>query len=260
MTVPAADRTLDIFEIFARERRPLSVSGLAKAANMPLSSCHGLVKTLEARGYLVESKSQGGYYVGRLLGHVTRAIEEFDPLPEWIVPTLGELRDACAETVVLAKLTGTGATYVEVLESARSIRFIVRVGDSRPLHASAVGKALLGALRPEDCAARVAQLPLQKRNPHTLDSRAALLEDLAESRERGWFRTIGEYFEDVSALAAPLVVGDEFYAFAIAGPSARIDPLLEQHVQRLCATASTCRAMLAKATAMPHRRSAASAA
>ena len=59
MTVPAAARTLDIFEVFARERRPLSVSGLAKATNMPLSSCHGLIKTLEARGYLVESKSQG---------------------------------------------------------------------------------------------------------------------------------------------------------------------------------------------------------
>ena len=184
---------------------------------------------------------------------MARAIEEFDPLPEWLMPALARLRDACDETVVLAKLTGTSATYIEVLESARSIRFIVRVGDSRPLHASAVGKALLGSLLPEECAARVAQLPLQKRNRHTIDTRADLLADIAQSRARGWFSTSGEFFEDVSAIAAPLTIGDELYAFAVAGPSTRIEALLDKQVVLLCAAAETCRAALVKSTTAPLR-------
>ncbi|TXI79259.1 MULTISPECIES: IclR family transcriptional regulator [unclassified Cupriavidus] len=235
MTVPAAGRTLDIIEIFARERRPMSVSVLAKATGMPLSSCHGLVKTLESRGYLMESKTQGGYYMTRLLGHLARSIEEFDPLPDWVVPQLADMRDKCAETVVLAKLVGNHATYVEVLESEQSIRFIVRVGDTRPLHASAVGKALLGAMPPEEREAMLAEVQFVKRGRKSITTRAALLKDLETSRARGWYMSSGEYFDDVSAVADAMRVGKEYYAVAIAGPSSRIEPALDRYAKLVTA-------------------------
>jgi IclR family acetate operon transcriptional repressor len=244
MTVPAASRTLDIIEVFARERRPLSVSAIARATGMPLSSCHGLVKTLETRGYLIESKTQGGYYVSRLLSHLVRSIEEYDPLPDWMVPALAAMRDTCAETVVLAKLTDTYASYVEVLESAQSIRFIVSVGDTRPLYASAVGKALLGVLPEAERETLLASEPFAKRNRQTITSRAALLKDVETSRARGWYMTRGEFFDDVSAIADAIRIGDEYYAFAIAGPSTRIEPALERHVKLITAFAKTCRANL----------------
>lgn len=247
MTVPAASRTLDILEVFARERRPLSMSALAKATCMPLSSCHGLVKTLEARGYLIESKTQGGYYVSRLLGHLVRAIEEFDPLPDWIVPALADMRDACAETVVLAKLVGNVAAYVEVLESAQSIRFIVRVGDTRPLHASAVGKALLGEMPDAERDAQLAGASFAKRSQKTITSRASLLEDLRVSRERGWYMTHGEFFDDVSAIARAMKIGNEYYAYAIAGPSTRIEAALDKHVRHVTSFARKWNAKLAVA-------------
>lgn len=235
MTVPAAGRTLDIIEIFARERRPMSVSVLAKATGMPLSSCHGLIKTLESRGYLMESKTQGGYYMTRLLGHLARAIEEFDPLPDWVVPQLAEMRDKCSETVVLAKLVDDHATYVEVLESEQSIRFIVRVGDTRPLYASAVGKALLGAMTVEEREVLLADVDFVKRGKKSMTSRAALLKDLEVSRARGWYMSSGEYFDDVSAVADAMRIGKEYYAVAIAGPSARIEPTLERHARLVTA-------------------------
>ncbi|WP_454731382.1 MULTISPECIES: IclR family transcriptional regulator [Cupriavidus] len=242
MTVPAAGRTLDIIEIFARERRPMSVSTIAKATDMPLSSCHGLVKTLESRGYLMESKTQGGYYMTRLLGHLVRAIEEFDPLPGWIVPGLAEMRDQCLETVVLAKLTGDNASYVEVLESEQSIRFIVRVGDTRPLYASAVGKALLGAMPDDERDAMIDGIAFTRRGKKSITSRAALLKDLEASRARGWYMTAGEYFDDVSAVADAMRIGKEYYAVAIAGPSARIEAALDKHVKLITAFTRNWRA------------------
>ncbi|MCA7082936.1 IclR family transcriptional regulator [Cupriavidus cauae] len=242
MTVPAAGRTLDIIETFARERRPMSVSMLAKATGMPLSSCHGLVKTLEARGYLMESKTQGGYYMTRLLGHLARSIEEFDPLPDWIVPALAEMRDKCEETVVLAKLVGATAQYVEVLESEQSIRFIVRVGDTRPLYASAVGKALLGTMPDDERDAMIAGMQFARRSRKSISSRAALLKDLEASRARGWYMSSGEYFDDVSAVADAMRIGKEYYAVAIAGPSTRIEPALDRHVKLITAFARNWRA------------------
>ena len=61
MNVKTAGRTLDLFEAFARERKPLSLSQLARAIGAPVSSCFGIVRTLEARGYLYEVKARGGF-------------------------------------------------------------------------------------------------------------------------------------------------------------------------------------------------------
>ena len=52
VTVTAIERILDIFEAFQASQRPLSLTDLAEAANIPKSSCHAIVTTLTARGYL----------------------------------------------------------------------------------------------------------------------------------------------------------------------------------------------------------------
>src|SRR5690606_8832920 len=51
-TVTAVDRVLDILEAFNRIQKPLSLTDLAEATGIPKSSCHAIVGTLIARGYL----------------------------------------------------------------------------------------------------------------------------------------------------------------------------------------------------------------
>ena len=59
--VKTADRTLEVFELFAQERQPLSLSDIARLLQIPISSCHDLVRTLQARGYLYELGPRAGY-------------------------------------------------------------------------------------------------------------------------------------------------------------------------------------------------------
>lgn len=230
MTVPAASRVLDLIEVFSKRRRPMSVSALAKAMALPASSCHGLVKTLEDRGYLVNLKDRGGYYfTKRLEQHATR-IGGFNPLPPWVLPQLESVRDKADETALLAKLSGSSAVYIEVLESEQSVRYIAQVGDLRPLYASAAGKALLGALEPQERAALLDRMTLLERNPNTIVSRDVLEKDLAESAARGWYLSKGEFLPDVTAVSAPLRIDEELYSVVVAGPSERMQPRIEQHV------------------------------
>ncbi len=231
MTVPAAARTLDLIEAFARERRPMTVSALAKATGMPVSSCHGLIKTLQDRGYLLEVAAQGGYYFTKALAHRATEIGAYDPLPSWVVPALSAIRDRCNETVLLAKLVDSVAVYVEVLESARSVRYIAKVGDRRPLYASAVGKTLLASLPEDRRAAIIDSLRYVKRSTRTLASKAAVISDLRKGLARGWFMTRGEYLEDVTAVAVPVMLGGEHFACGIAGPSSRMEGELAAHVK-----------------------------
>ena len=48
--VKGAMRTLDLLEAFGREGRALKLTQLARLLGVPVSSCHQLVGTLEARG------------------------------------------------------------------------------------------------------------------------------------------------------------------------------------------------------------------
>ncbi len=233
MTVPAASRVLDVIEAFSRRRRPMTVAALAKMLELPASSCHGLVKTLEDRGYLVNLKDQGGYYFTKRLEQHALRIAGYNPLPGWVIPTLEKMRDQADETTLLAKLSGGSSVYVEVLESAQSVRYIAQVGDLRPLYASAAGKALLGALPADERAELLARMQLVARNPNTIVTREALEFDIERSIERGWFMTRGEFLPDVTAVAAPVTLSDELYAVVIAGPSGRMAPRLDAHVALL---------------------------
>lgn len=231
MTVPAASRVLDVIEAFSKRRRPMTVAMLAKILALPASSCHGLVKTLEDRGYLTNLKDQGGYYFTKRLEQHALRIAGFTPLPGWVLPALEQIRDEAEETTLLAKLSGVSAVYVEILESPQSIRYIAQVDDLRPLYASAAGKSLLGAMTMDEREAMLARIPLLKRNSNTIVTREALDADLAESIQRGWFLTRGEFILDVTAVGAPVTLGDETYAVVIAGPSARMEASLEKHVK-----------------------------
>lgn len=233
MNVKTAGRTLDLFEAFARETKPLSLSQLARAIGAPVSSCFGIVRTLEARGYLYEVKARGGFYPTKLLFEHARVIAGHDPLAERFVPLLEKLREQTGETVLVSKRLDCQAVYLEVLESPHSIRYSPKVGAFRPLHASASGKALLGSLAPALRNELLAGMKLPRVTSRTITSRVALEADLEEGRARGWYVTRGETVADLMAVAVPVVVHGEIYSVALAGPMNRMDGALKRHAKLL---------------------------
>jgi IclR family acetate operon transcriptional repressor len=233
MNVKTAGRTLDLFEAFARERKPLSLSQLARAIGAPVSSCFGIVRTLEARGYLYEVKARGGFYPTKLLFEHARVIASHDPLAERFVPLLEKLRDQTGETVLVSKRLDRQAVYLEVLESPHSIRYSPKVGEFRPLHASAGGKALLGSLAPTARNELLTGMKLPRVTSRTITSRAALEADLEQGHARGWYVTRGETVADLMAVAVPVAVNGETYSVALAGPMHRMDGALKRHAKLL---------------------------
>jgi IclR family transcriptional regulator, acetate operon repressor len=233
MNVKTAGRTLDLFEAFARERKPLSLSQLARAIGAPVSSCFGIVRTLEARGYLYEVKARGGFYPTKLLFEHARIIASHDPLAERFVPLLEKLRDQTSETVLVSKRLDRQAVYLEVLESPHSIRYSPKVGEFRPLHASASGKALMGSLAPAVRNELLTGMKLPRVTSRTITSRAALEADLEQGRARGWYVTRGEIVADLMAVAVPVAVNGETYSVALAGPMHRMEGALKRHAKLL---------------------------
>ena len=142
-----AERVLDIFEAFARLQKPLTLSQISNAVGAPVSSCFSIVKTLEESGYLhCVSDRKEWYPTGRMAAHA-RAIEKGEPLLARFDPILSALRKETDETIILgqASSTGTSILYLKVFESSQAIRYTSEIGAKKPIHSTAIGKAILRA-------------------------------------------------------------------------------------------------------------------
>ena len=232
-------RSLEIFEAYRQARRPLSLSELARLADIPVSTCHGAMRALEQSGFLYFVGARDAYPTRRLWD-MADEIRANDPIARLLEPGLAALRDECDETVILGTRQGDSVLYLLVLESRQSIRYSSRAGERKPLHSSSIGKTLLASLPPAQLADWLASHPLERVTDRTLTKPAQLLADLEQSRRRGWCVTRGENVADVMALAAPLRLGNTVMGVAIAGPMHRMKPaearlgaLLSQCVKRL---------------------------
>lgn len=223
-SVPSCNRTLSLFEAFEAEGHPLPLSELAKHINAPVSSCHSLVRTLLDRGYLYSLGRRKTFYPTKRLFAAARAIVAHDPFLEHIGPALEALRDHTGETVIVGKLQGDAILYLEVIDSAQIVRYTAQPGEYKPLHSSAIGKALLGSLPLEQLQGWLAAHSLTRVTANTLTQPKRLAADLKESRRRSYFVTRGENVADVTAVAVTARVGGDLLGVAVAGPSHRMQP------------------------------------
>lgn len=238
--VPAAARTLDLLEAFRTARRPLSLSALARLAGIPVSTCHGLLRTLERRGFLYYP-SQNETYPTRRLYDLARDIDAHDPIGERLAPLLARLRDDTGETVILGLRDDDAVLYLRVLEGPQVIRYTARAGERKPLHSSSIGKALLGSMPEAALNAWLAGRTLPRITDRTITSAAKLKRDLAAARARGTYVTSGENVADVMAIAAPLSIGSAALGVAVAGPLHRMTGAHQRHARKLLDTVRAAR-------------------
>ncbi len=238
VAVTAVERVLDILEAFDKVRKPLSLTDLAEMANIPKSSCHAIVGTLTARGYLYSLTRPRALYPTRRFFDLASAILDNDLFVERVMPMLERLRDASRETVILGKRQGDAVIYLQVVESKHPIRYTAKPGEFKPLHSSAIGKAMVGSLKEAELRALFTGRPLPAITGDTLTDEEALIADILESRRRGYFLTRGENVADVWAVSAFLSVNSETLAVAIAGPRHRMENNVTECAQLLLATCS----------------------
>jgi IclR family transcriptional regulator, acetate operon repressor len=218
--VKSARRVLDILRFFADEKAPASLARISTELDFPKSSCLALLETLAAEGYAYHV--DGRYYLtGRWLRD-SRLVAEHDQLAARCRPALEKLHREIRETVILAKLAKTSVVYLDVIEADQVLRFSAHVGQHKPIHAAASGRALLAALPDDALALLVRSLKYERYTDATTGSAKALLASVAEGKKRGWHVNYGEYQSDTISIAAPVVFEGEAVALVLGAPMSRI--------------------------------------
>jgi IclR family acetate operon transcriptional repressor len=247
MDIRSEVRVLNMFEAFAEARKPLSLTELAERIGIAPSTCHSLVKSVERSGYLYAAKARGALYPTRRIYDVAQQIMQNDLISPAIRARLERLRDETGESCCLAKRRDGDVVYLEVSESLQSIRFTVAVGETRPLHANSMGKAILASLPDAERAAIIAKLPYNKLSDKTLASATALEADIEQGRKRGWYSNFGETAIDALAAAMPVRIGGEWYGVSIVGPHYRMESVIVAHIKALRGAVNDIEAEVARA-------------
>ncbi|WP_254546657.1 IclR family transcriptional regulator [Halomarina pelagica] len=209
-----------------RERGRAGVTELAAALDLPKSTVHNHLRTLERLGYLVEDG--GRYRLGveyLRLGRESRNSREVFVHGREAVNRLQERTDAHALLVVEengmgAILLATRWEYGDLPPTARHV-----YPTHEHLHSNAPGKAILAHLPDERVDEIAERHGLPARTNRTVTDVDALREELEAVRRRGYAVDWGELIEGMVGVAAPIVTGERVHgALAAYGPTAEIQP------------------------------------
>jgi DNA-binding IclR family transcriptional regulator len=205
-----------------RERGTVRIDDVATALDIPTSTAHSHLKTLESIGYVVQG-SEGYRLSCRFLRdgvtvrgrrNVYRATRsEIDALAE----STGEVANLGVEEngqrVLLYQDEGTEAVYDNA-----------PIGEHTEMHWTALGKAILAHLPAGYVGEIVDTYGLPRATRHTITDRDRLDRELARIRDRGYAIEDEERREGIRSLASPVVVdGTVVGSVSVSGPKERLD-------------------------------------
>ena len=213
-------RVIGILEFVVRSPNGATLSQIAGHLDAPKSSVYGLVRGLEAEGYLKENAA--GHFVFGLGAHTLLA-SQATSLVELAAPVMNAIGSELGETITLAVFLDHELTYVHSVPSNQRIGYNPEMHTRRPLWPTSAGKILLAASGAPDLKAHVlASEDLEE---------GALEAEIASVRKRGYGLNIGETVADVSAFALGLKIGSSLAAaITVGGPNVRMRPYIEEMV------------------------------
>jgi DNA-binding IclR family transcriptional regulator len=224
-SVQSLERAFDLLEALARGGE-LGVTELANRTGLVPSTAHRLLHTLAKRGYVSQSTESGRYLLGYKVVEVASGLEHrLERLRVVARPHLEGIQRATGETVNLVVLDADRVVYVDQVEGSRNVRMFTTVGTSVPAHTTGAGKAIMAGGPPESVHALYGgREPLQRLTDRTLTTLAALEEDFARVRRRGYAVDNEEHEEGVGCVATAVFdhSGRPCAAISVSGPSARI--------------------------------------
>jgi DNA-binding IclR family transcriptional regulator len=232
-------RVLSILAVFELSPAARSLSEIAEHSGLPSSTAHRLLGELEAWG-AVQRDAHGRYQVGLRLWELGQHAGR--QLRDVARPYLQDLFGLTQETVHIAIRDGAEVLYIDRVYGTRRVPQASRVGGRLPMHATAVGRAML-AFEEDWVRDAVLSGPLLKRTAATKTDPAQLSRELDKIRSQGFALASEEVRAGSCSLAVPIFQADArgnrrvFGALGIVLPVSRAHQL-EQSLPVLLGTAA----------------------
>ncbi len=223
--IPTNLRMLLILEVVARSDRPMTPTEINGELGLPKQTVHRLCTTLEAEGFLTRSTDGKRMQPARRLMDMGAGLVQANR--DMIIrhQVLEQVAATVREAVNYVVPQETGMHYLDRVETDWAFRIQLPVGTNVPFHCTASGKTYLSTLPPAARRAFVLGLDLKPLTSKTHTDPSTLLEELAETRKRGYAVDNEEFMDGMVAIAVPVTEAQGRYVASVAmhGPSQRLN-------------------------------------
>jgi IclR family acetate operon transcriptional repressor len=222
--VQSLTRGLSILECLARTEGGLTLTDIAHRVELPPSTTHRLLATLEKMRYVYQAGDLGRWYVGLQAFTVGASFLASRDFATQSHGYMRRLMEQSGETVNLAILDGTEAVFIDQVQCRETMRTIVKLGSRVPLHASGVGKAIFASLPDDQIDALLKVKGLPRITENTITSPETMWASLRVIRQRGFSFDDEEHLVGTRCVASPIYDehAESFGAISLAGPVSRL--------------------------------------
>lgn len=215
-------RGLSVIRAFRRDRPSMTLSEVARHADMNRAAARRFLITLVREGY---AETDGRHFRLRPrileLGFSALASLSF---AEIAGPAMEDLSASLEETVLAAVLDGEDVVYVARASANRVVSVDLDIGSRLPAAPMSTGRVLLGDLSDEELDRWLAAFRPVKYTVQTVTSKAALRADVLTVRKSGWSIVDEEYEIGFRSISVPIhdQGGSMVAALNVCCPSPRV--------------------------------------
>lgn len=221
--VTALARGLDILRCFSRKDRELGNTEIATRTGLPKATVSRLTFTLMQMGYLTYSPDTGRYSLSVGVLAFSNAYLGTLDVRNVARPLMQQLADTLPATVSLGAPDPSSLhmVFLEICQGASQMfRISMEVGARVPHGWTAMGRAYLAALKPEDREERLAVYRKDTPRAKWNEIREGIDRAVRDYERHGFCLSVGEWNKDVWAVGAPMISreGGRILALNCSGP------------------------------------------
>jgi DNA-binding IclR family transcriptional regulator len=220
--IQSIERAAAILRLLSGRSRRLGVAELAGELRLPKGTVYGILRTLQAVGFVEQDRDSGKYKLGPALLHMGSSYLDGNELRTRALNWADGLATRSGESVRIGTLHENQVLIVHHVFRPDDTHQALDVGSLLPVHATALGKALLA--QHDYLVAELAQGSLPGYTQATVTDVYRFRQELEAVADRGWASEVGELLHGSASIAAPIedrrrvTVG----AMGIAGPIERL--------------------------------------
>jgi IclR family pca regulon transcriptional regulator len=224
----------------------MTLSDLAKAADLPRATARRILFTLERAGFVASD--------GKLFSVTPRVLElaaaylSSNHVVSVLQPALDKLSSDAQEISSMAILDGNDVVFIARASPTRIFSAGIDIGYRLPAFCTSVGRILLSRLSNDELVSALGAMDLKPLTPFTVTDRKRLLEAIIADRERGYSLVDREAEPGFRSISVPVRRYDGTIIAAI-NMGAHVDrvsteEMIERFLPRLRDTAASVKSML----------------
>ena len=192
-----------VLDIFSEARRPLKFKDIATQSGLARSTTHRILTILINENLVTYDKVNKIYQYGPRLNRWARGAWMRIDLHESSATEMERLTDTAKMNSELSVLDVDSVLYLRTL-NVFPTRYASQSGDHAPLHCTAAGKVFLAFMQEQQRDAILGRLRYERLTEYTLQRQGDLLDELEDTRKRGYGLAVREEYLTVMGIAVPI--------------------------------------------------------